>query len=167
MSEGGPDTPPSVPPPVPRKSPAYQAFHYRDFRLFVAMRTLSNMAQLIQSVAVGWQVYDITREPLDLGFVGLALFLPQILLALPAGQAADRFPRRRVALIALSVNALASALLLTLTAIGSQRIGAILAVLVLFGIGRAFAGPSMQAILPSVVPRAELPNAITWNSSTG
>ena len=144
----------------------YAAFRYRDFRLFVAMRTLSNMAQLMQSVAVGWQVYDITRRPLDLGLVGLSLFLPQFLLALPAGQAADRLPRRKLVITALGLNLVASALLLWLSAIGSHRVEAILAVLVVFGCGRAFVGPATQAILPAVVPRALLPNAITWNSTT-
>ena len=144
----------------------YAAFRHRDFRLFVAMRTLSNMAQLIQSVAVGWQVYDITRRPLDLGLVGLVLFLPQILFALPAGQAADRFQRRRLVMAMLGLNAIASTALLVLTASGSQRVDIILAILFLFGVGRAFVGPATIAILPSVVPRDELPNAITWNSST-
>ena len=166
MSDGD-----SSPEPAPTASPlrppsTYNAFRHHAFRLFLAMRVLSNMAQLIQSVAVGWQVYDITRQPLDLGFVGLALFLPQILFALPAGQAADRFPRRRTVLIALGVNAIASTALLILTASGYRHVEGILAVLIVFGIGRAFAGPSVQAILPAVVPRADLPNAITWNSST-
>jgi MFS family permease len=130
------------------------------------MRTISNMAQLIQSVAVGWQVYDITRNPLDLGLVGLVLFLPQILFALPAGQVADRFQRKRLILAMLALNATASAVLLSLAATGNQRVELILAVLLVFGTGRAFLGPSMLALLPSVVPRELLPNAITWNSST-
>jgi len=164
MSEpaAGPDPAPiPAPPPGP-----YAAFRHREFRFFVAMRTLSNMGQLIQSVAVGWQVYDLTRKPLDLGLVGLALFLPQILLALPAGQAADRLPRQRLVVAALGLNTLASAALLWLTAIGTTRIEPILAVLLVFGAGRAFVGPATMAILPAVVPRALLPNAITWNSST-
>ena len=152
--------------PTPKPLSQYAAFRHRDFRLFIAMRTLSNMAQLIQSVAVGWQVYDITRRPLDLGLVGLVLFLPQILLALPAGQAADRFQRKRLIIVMLSLNAVASSLLLILTATGSRRVDLILAVLLLFGAGRTFVGPATLAILPSVIPRALLPNAITWNSST-
>ena len=153
-------------PPADKRRNQYAAFRHREFRLFIAMRTLSNMAQLIQSVAVGWQVYDITRRPLDLGLVGLVLFLPQILFALPAGQAADRFQRRRLVMGMLSLNTLASAALLVLTASGSQDIDIILAILFLFGSGRAFLGPATIAILPAVVPRDELPNAITWNSST-
>ena len=173
MSEDGLGTdPPTVAAHTGRQSPAqkgpnqYAAFRHRDFRLFVAMRTLSNMAQLIQSVAVGWQVYDITRRPLDLGLVGLVLFLPQILLALPAGQAADRFPRKYLIITMLGLNVVASTLLLALTAMGNQDIGMILAILFLFGAGRTFVGPATMAILPAVVSRAELPNAITWNSST-
>jgi hypothetical protein len=173
VTAGGPDPAPPDPaaPPPPaepqsRPSSTYTAFRHPGFRLFLMMRVLSNTAQLIQSVAVGWQVYDITRQPFDLGLVGLSLFLPQILLALPAGQAADRFPRQRTVLAALSLSTLASTMLLILTATGYRHVEGILAVLVLFGIGRAFAGPSIQAVLPAVVPRADLPNAITWNSST-
>jgi MFS family permease len=161
MSADGADRPSSE-----RRSSAYTAFRHRNFRLFVATRTLSNMAQLIQSVAIGWQVYDITRRPIDLGYVGLALFLPQILFALPAGQAADRFPRQRTALVSLSVDAVAAATLLVLTTIGYRHVDGIFAVLILFGVGRAFAGPTLQAILPASVPREDLPNAVTWNSST-
>jgi len=165
MSET-PDGPISAPAPAPAPPGPYAAFRHRDFRLYIAMRTLANMAQLIQSVAVGWQVYDITRRPFDLGLVGLVLFLPQILLALPAGQAADRFQRQRLIMAMLGLNAIASAALLWLTAIGSQRVELILAVLFVFGVGRTFLGPAMLATLPAVVPRDELPNAITWNSST-
>ncbi len=143
MSDGGSEPEPSEP---RRTASAYNVFRHRNFRYFVASRTLSNMAQLVQSVAVGWQVYDMTRQPIDLGFVGLALFLPQILFALPAGQAADRFSRKRTALMALSVDAIASAILLALTAVGYRHVEGIFAVLVLFGIGRAFAGPTLQSI---------------------
>jgi MFS family permease len=167
MNDGGTESSPAAPPSdLPGRASAYHIFRYREFRLFLAMRVFSNMAQLIQSVAVGWQVYDITRRPLDLGLVGLALFLPQVIFALPAGQAADRFPRQRTVLVSLGVDALASGLLLALTATGYRHVEGILAVLLLFGVGRAFAGPSIQAILPTVVPRADLPNAVTWNSST-
>lgn len=162
MSGGAADPSPAE----PQRRSTYNAFRHRNFRFFVAARVLSNMAQLVQSVAVGWQVYDITRQPIDLGYVGLALFLPQIIFALPAGQAADRFPRKRTALIALSVDAIAAAILLALTATGYRHVEGIFAVLILFGIGRAFAGPTLQAILPASVPREDLPNAVTWNSST-
>ena len=156
----------AAPGPDPASPGPYAAFRHRQFRLFVAMRTMANVAQLIQSVAIGWQVYDITRKPLDLGLVGLSLFLPQILLALPAGQAADRLPRQKLILATLAINALSSALLLGLTLYGNQRVGPVFATLVLFGVGRAFLGPATMAVLPAMVPREILPSAITWNSST-
>src|SRR5215471_4243814 len=84
----------------------------RDFRLFVATRVPAVLAIQIQNVAVGWQVYDITHRPLDLGFVGLAQFLPVFGLALVAGHVADRFDRRLILGLCLAVQAFCSGLLL-------------------------------------------------------
>src|SRR5689334_12222425 len=74
----------------------YVAFQYGDFTLYQTARFLIVAALEMQSVAVGWQVYDITRKPLDLGLVGLAQFLPGILLFLVAGHAVDRYERRNI-----------------------------------------------------------------------
>jgi len=74
----------------------YIAFSYRDFTLYQIARFFIVAALEMQSVAVGWQVYDITRRPLDLGLIGLAQFLPSFLLFLVAGHAVDRFERRKI-----------------------------------------------------------------------
>src|SRR3954454_15005964 len=75
------------------------AFTYRNFNLYQAARFLTITASEMQSVAVGWQIYDITHRPLDLGLVGLAQFLPPFVLFLFAGHAADRFSRKRIIML--------------------------------------------------------------------
>src|ERR1044071_7365352 len=89
---------------APRPSPT-AALGHRDFRLFQLARFATVVATQMMSVAVGWHVYEITRRPIDLGYVGLAQFLPGFLLALPAGSAADRFDRRRGVGIRQAINA--------------------------------------------------------------
>jgi len=140
------------------------ALHHRDFRLFVGMRFISNMAQFVQTVAVGWQVYDLTHQPMDLGYVGLVLFLPQILLSPITGAVADRFDRRRVILTCLGIEAVAAALLFWLSFIGLERVESVFAVLALFGCARSFLGPAQQSVVPLLVPKEHFPNAVAWNS---
>src|SRR5450432_4281700 len=91
------------------------AFSYPDFTLYQSARLFTVMATEMQSVAVGWQVFEITKRPLDLGYVGLAQFLPTILLFLVAGHAADRFNRRNIVTLCYVGLALASTILLLLT----------------------------------------------------
>lgn len=119
----------------------------------------------MQSVAVGWQVYEITKRPLDLGLVGLAQFLPGIVLFLAGGHAADRFPRKSIILICNTGFAICSALLFTFSSIGMQTVRPIYAVLTLIGVLRAFNGPASQAFLPLLVPEEHFPNAVAWGST--
>src|SRR5215813_9346222 len=102
-----------VSPPVTDRlrSNALRAFRSLDFRRFVGSRLLPILGLEMVNVAVGWQVYALTRRPLDLGYVGLAQFLPPLFLTLPAGHAADRFDRRRVVLLCHLAFGLCSALL--------------------------------------------------------
>lgn len=110
-------------------------------------------------------MYEITHRALDLGLVGLAQFFPGICLFLLAGQAADRFPRKRILQVCYLGFCLCSTLLLVLTVSGRQSRGTIYAVLLLNGTIRAFNGPASQSIIPSLVPTATLTNAIAWGSS--
>jgi len=151
--------------PLPQRVAPRAALQYGDFRLFLTVRFFSNMAQLMQTVAVGWQVYDLTHRPLDLGYVGLVLFLPQILFSLVTGHVADRFDRRSVMLTCLSLEAVCAAGLLTLTHFGITSVMPIFVVLFLFGTSRAFLGPSMQSLVPLLVPKHHFPNAVAWSSS--
>jgi MFS family permease len=146
-------------------NPARAAFRYPNFRYFQAARFLIVLAAEMQSVAVGWQLFEITRRPLDLGLAGLAQFLPGLLLFLVAGQVADRIPRKRILMACYAGFALCSALLFSFNHVRSGNITAIYAVLVLVGIVRAFNAPTGQAFLPLLVPQEHFPNAVAWGSS--
>lgn len=144
-----------------------RAFKYPNFRNFVIAKFCTTFAVQMQSVAIGWQVYSITGDPMDLGLVGLAQFLPFVILILPAGQVADRLNRRFILSLCYATEAVCAGLLLMLTFIGIQSVWPVLAVLVLFGSARAFSQPASQAITPNLVPASAFPNAIALNSSSG
>ena len=148
------------------RSPALRAFRSHDYRRFLGSRLLSILGLEMVNVAVGWQVYALTKRPLDLGYVGLAQFLPPLFLTLPAGHAADRFDRRRVVLLCHLGFGLCSALLAWLALKNIQTPAPIFGVLVLLGTARAFNAPAAQALMPSLLPEADFPNAVAWNSST-
>ena len=146
-------------------SAAGAAFQYPNFRLFQTARFLMVAGLEMQSVAVGWQIYEITRRPLDLGLVGLAQFLPGLLLFLLGGHVADRFDRRRILLACYSSFALCSLALLTITLRGIHGVAPVYLVLVAIGLVRVFNGPAGQAFSPLLVPAAVFPNAAAWGSS--
>ena len=146
------------------KNDSRAAFRYPAFVLFQTARCLVVLALEMQAVAVGWQVYEITHRPLDLGLVGLAQFLPGIVLFLPAGHVADIFDRRRVLISCEAGFGVCFLLLLLLTAYHSQSVLAIYAVLVLLGVVRSFNGPVSRAILPHLVPEEHFQNSVAWAS---
>src|SRR5258708_35271077 len=125
-----------------------EAFASRDFRRYQMARVAVILGAEAQAVAVGWQVYSITHRALDLGYTGLALFLPGLLFLLPAGHVADRFDRRQVILFCYAVQVICTIALLTITLSGSHRVLPIYAVLFLVGTGRAFSGPASSALIP-------------------
>ena len=145
------------------------AFRSRDFRLYQSARLMVILGSEAQSVAVAWQVYAITHSALDLGYTGLALFLPGIFCVLPAGHAADRYDRRKIILGCYSLQAVCTMLLLWLSLspamLASGRIWPIYSVLVGIGLGRAFSGPAASAMLPSLVPKEHFVNAVTWGAT--
>ena len=141
------------------------AFRYPNFRFFQTARFLMVAGLEMQSVAVGWQIYEITRRPLDLGLVGLAQFLPGLLLFLLGGHVADRFDRRHVLVACYASFALCSLALLIITLRGLHGVAPVYAVLVAIGFVRVFNGPAGQAFSPLLVPAAVFPNATTWGSS--
>ena len=120
----------------------------------------STLAIQMQGVAVGWQVYDITGDPFDLGLVGLAQFLPSILLVLVTGAVADRFERRIVMAAALVGLGLCGILLAAFAMTGIGIIWPILLVLTASGAARAFLHPAQQSIVPNLVPTEHLSSAI-------
>ena len=148
------------------RSNALHAFRSLDFRRFVGSRLLSILGLEMVNVAVGWQVYALTKRPLDLGYVGLAQFLPPLLLTLLAGHAADRFDRRRIILLCHLGFGLCFGILAWLALTSIQTPLPIFGVLLLLGTARAFNAPAAQALMPSLLPEADFPNAVAWNSST-
>lgn len=150
---------------VPSFSPLHNAaLRQPGFIAFLLARMLGVFAQQMQAVVVAWQVYEITRAPISLAYVGLAQFLPMLLLLIPAGDLADRMSRKRMLGASWSVAAVCAALLLWLSTLGEQGVSGIYAVLVLFGCSRAFTGPAMQSLLPQIVPRENLAQALATNS---
>jgi len=143
-----------------------EVFANRDFRLMLAARALSSLALPMVLVAVGWNVYDITRDPLHLGLVGLTLFLPQILLTLPAGHVADIVDKRLILLVSFSVLALCAALLAGLALFEVRQVAPIFAVLLLHSAANSFMRPAALSLVPMLVPKEQLPSAVAWNSST-
>ena len=142
------------------------ALKHRNFTLYLVARFIATLAIQMQSVAVGWQVYAITNDPLDLGLIGLAQFLPFIVLVLPAGQIADRYDRKAILVTCYVVEVACAVLLLGFTMYGLSTAWPVFLVLVLFGAARAFAMPTSQAITPNLVPREIFGNAVALNSST-
>jgi len=142
------------------------ALRHRNFRLYLVARFVTAFAVQMQGVAIGWQVYAITKDPLDLGLIGLAQFLPFVVLVLPAGQVADRFDRRLILVGCYALEVVCALLLLTFSLAGMTRLWPVFATLVLFGTARAFAMPTSQAITPNLVPREAFGNAVALNSST-
>jgi MFS family permease len=142
----------------------YAALRLRDYRLLLLGGVLSSIGAEIQAAAVGWEVYERTESAASLGFTGLALFLPILLLALPAGQITDRYSRKLILQLAQAG--------MTLTSFGLAALAhfkgptyLIFACLVVVGCCRAFIMTSRGALVALVVPPEVLPNAVTWNSS--
>jgi MFS family permease len=155
---------------TPDAAPSFQdsrwaAFRNRAFLLYWLSRFASSFAVQIQTVAVGWQVYDMTRNPLDLGYVGLSQFLPALLLVLVTGAVADRYRRRVIMAVCLAVEALCTIALLLFVLSGSTKVWLIFIILAAFGTARAFYNPAQQSLLPNLVPTEILGNAIALNSA--
>jgi MFS family permease len=144
----------------------FSAFRHRSYRLFFAARFLAAFATQIISVAVGWQMYDQTGSALYLGLIGLFQFLPSLALILVTGTVADRYNRRAIVAICLVVSAFCAAALLGLTVTGHFSPWPVFAILLVFGIERAFMAPAVQSLAPNLVPTEDLANSFAWNSSS-
>lgn len=157
----------TIPSPALAAKPSASIYRHPGFLAFISARLMAVFATQIQAVVVAWQVYDLTRDPLALAYVGLAQFLPMLCLLLPAGDLIDRFNRKAILASSWAVGALCSGALWWLSghsAAGVAGLTGVYAVLVLFGCSRAFSGPALQSLLPQVVPREQLAAAIAANS---
>ena len=140
-------------------------FHHRPFRHYWSARVCSMGAYQMQVVATGWSVYDLTNNPFDLGLVGLVQFLPRVALTLWAGAIADRYDRRRIAFLCTIVQVIACGML----ALGSwtenlSREG-IFGLIAVIGAARAFEMPTMQSLLPNVVPTSQFPRGLAMSTA--
>ena len=149
--------------PQPRRG--LEAFAFRDFRRYQLARVAVILGAEAQSVAVAWQVYSITHRAIDLGYTGLALFLPGMIFLLPAGHVADRFDRRRVILACYALQVFCTGALVELARNNTQNILAIYTVLFFVGTGRAFSSPASSALIPHLVPEIHFVNAVTWGGA--
>jgi MFS family permease len=140
-------------------------YRHRDLAFFLSGRFLGTVAMQVQSVAIGWQIYEMERTPLALGLVGLCQFAPMFLLTLPAGEITDRLNQRVVLAVALVLQGVCGALFLALSLAHVDSAIAYYAVLVLFGAARGFSGPAGQSLLAFLVPPERLARSIAVNSS--
>jgi MFS family permease len=145
---------------------SYAAFGSRDFRLFFFMRLINALGTNIMMPTLGWQIYALTRDPVALGLIGLAVFVPVMLSTLPSGQAADRLERKRLHQFWQWVLAAAAAYFSLLTLAGVTAPAAFYAGAALCGGAKTFSMPAATAGMPHLVSRAHYPNAVAWTSST-
>lgn len=154
------------PAPAPPSQGAYAVFAHRDFRLFFLARLINSFGTNIMMPALGWQIYAMTRSPLALGIIGIAVFVPVVLSSIPAGQVADRFERRFSYQMAQLVLVVTAGILLALTVAGETRAWPFYLGAALFGAGKTFSMPVATAWMPHLVPRDQFPRAVNWTSST-
>ncbi len=148
-----------------QRFPGLAVLRHGQFARFALCRLFATLSWQMLAVAVAWQVYALTHDPLALGLVGLSEFLPFLCLVLIGGHVADQADRRDVLVIAWSIEALCIGVLLWLTNAGGRAVWPIYLVIATFGSTRAFYAPSMQAIVPTLVPREEFPRALAINST--
>jgi len=148
--------------PLDRRSA--NALHHRPFVFYWLAAACASFAVQIMSVSVGWQIYDITRDPLDLGLVGLAQFLPPLLLVLVTGLVADTFNRRLVMGICLGLEMVCALALVLFTLSAPKVVWPVFVILAGLGVARAFFNPSADALAPNLLPKQALSHGISLNS---
>ena len=148
-----------------KSSPALSLLRHPAYARFLYVRIAASVAQQAQVVAVGWQMYALTNSPFHLGLIGLVQFIPAVGLFIITGHVADHYDRRWVACAAQLIEAVAVAVLALANATDRLTAVLLLAMAFLVGTGRAFEQPSLQSVLPNIVPSAELPRAIAGSSS--
>ncbi|HET7811124.1 MAG TPA: MFS transporter [Steroidobacteraceae bacterium] len=145
-------------------SPARQALSHPDFARYAYGRFAATLAWQMIDVVLGWQMWTLTRNEAYLGYIGLAQFLPFVVLLLPGGQIADRFDRRLIIALAYSLELLAAAALLVFTLTGRTEAYPLFFIAALLGVGRAFWAPAGQSMVPNLVPKELLGGAISFNT---
>ena len=144
---------------------AGSVLQHRPFIFFWLARTATSAAYQMLAVAVGWQIYELTRQPFDLGLIGLVQFLPSLVLSLLVGQVADRYDRRTVVRLCQLVEGLAALALALGSLSGRLTTEVIFALVFLVGAARAFEAPTLAALLPTLVPASLFPRAAALSAS--
>src|SRR3954468_9953042 len=139
--------------------------HHRPFVLFWFARVAATIGYQMLIVAVGWQLYELTSDPFDLGLIGLIQFIPAILLVLVIGQAADRYDRRLLLVGCQAIEAVAVTTLVTAVLVGAITRELILGVAFIMGVARACETTVMQIIVPGLVPLPLVPRAVAGSAS--
>jgi MFS family permease len=157
--------------PLQPKHDPYSALRISEFRNFILARFFLTIASLMQAVIVGWQVYELTKDPLSLGLVGLAEVIPSIAVSFIAGHIVDTSIRKHVLLFAYSLLLFCSVSLFfistdTVAFITANKVSAIYAAIFISGIARGFSMPSAFAFWSQLIPQKIFANAVTWNTST-
>jgi MFS family permease len=142
----------------------YAAFRHAEFRDYLIGRLASSVGSRMQSVAIGWQIYDLTNSPLALGYMGMAQAIPALSLALIGGHIADRRDRRAVLLVTQLAMVAASAGLIFSTYGFHRSVLPLYAMLFLMGIARGFQSPAYAALTPDLIPQKDYSNAYTWQT---
>jgi MFS family permease len=148
-----------------RSAPAVSLLRHPAYVRFLYVRIAASIAQQVQVVAVGWQMYELTNSPFHLGLIGLVQFIPAVGLFVFTGHVADHYDRRLVTFLAQLIEAIAVAALAFANATDRLTPGLLLAMAFVVGTGRAFEQPSLQSVLPNIVPSDLLPRAIAGSSS--
>ncbi len=147
---------------------AYSALKISDFRFYIIARLLVTVALQIQGVAVGWQIYALTKDPLSLGLLGLSEAFPAIGISLYAGHVADIIDRRRILLCATFLMIVGSLVLTIASALmsqGSMLVAIIYVLMAILGLARGFYAPAIFGMMSDIVPRKLYGNAVGWNST--
>ncbi len=150
---------------APSQTSGLVAFRHPDFVLFFFGKLFSTTSSHIVLVALGIHLWDITGDPMNLAYIGLAMFAPAIGFALITGYVADRFDRRLILVFCYAGMAVCAVLFVLFTVSGAEAVWPVFLILILFGTGRAFYMPASNALAPNLVPAEVFPNAIAWNTS--
>jgi len=159
LSEAAPD-------PALKGTTGLAAMRYRDFQFLLAGKLFAWISLHMIMGAVPFQVYDVTRDTMNLAYIGLATFAPAMGFSLITGYVADLFDRRLVVTVCYATIGLASFLLLMLTLSGFKEVWPVFLILAIMGTGRAFDSPAANSLVPNLVPPEIFPNAIAWHTSS-
>ena len=152
---------------------AYHALRHPEFRFYIIARFFFILVLSMQATLISWKVYEITRDPFSIGMIGLIEFVPAVIMALYSGHIIDRNDKKKLLVFSFAGNVILTIALTLATLSGTMEylgdrtvLYIIYAVIFCIGIMRAFSGPTSFALVSQLIPKEELPNAITWHSGS-